>query len=57
MAAKHKPKRGKGGDGQYDASEPALALRDRGLCLCQNGIQSAPIISQPFEDESVATEN
>jgi len=36
MTAKHKPKRAGGGGAQYQASEPALAVRGRGLCLRDN---------------------
>ena len=56
MTAKHEPKRAGGGGAQYQASEPALAVRGRGLCLRDNGIQSAPIISQLPADENAASE-
>ena len=46
LPEKDKPKRADGGDNQRGASKRAVASRGYGLCLRENGIQSALIISQ-----------
>ena len=56
LPEKDKPKRADGGDYQRGASETAVAWRGYGLCLRENGIQSALIISQEPKDESAADE-
>ena len=52
MPEKDKPKGADGGNSQRGASETAVALRGYGLCLRENGIQSALIISHGSKDES-----
>ena len=56
VPAEDKPKRADGGKSQRGANETAAALRGYGLCLCENGIQSALIISHGSKDESAAAE-
>jgi hypothetical protein len=56
LPEKDKPKRADRGDNQRDTSKTAVALCGYGLCLRENGIQSAPIISQEPKDESAADE-
>ena len=53
LQAEDKPKRADGSNSQRRASETAVALRGYGLCLRENGIQSALIISHGLKDESV----
>ena len=56
LPEKDKPKRADGGDNQPCASEAAVASRGYRQCLRENGIQSAPIISQEPKDGSAADE-
>ena len=56
LPEKDKPKRGDSGDNQRGTSKTAVASRGYGGCLCENGIQSAPIISQEPKDGSAADE-
>jgi hypothetical protein len=54
LPEKDKPKRADGGDNQHGASTTAVASCGYGLCLRENGIQFALIISQEPKDESAA---
>ena len=50
LPAEDKPKRADGGDNERGASGTAIASCGYGLCLRENGIQSALIISQEPKD-------
>ena len=54
LPEKNKPKRGDGGGSQRGASKMAIAWCGYGLCLRENGIQSARTISQEPKDGSTA---
>jgi hypothetical protein len=56
LPEKDKPKRGDSGDDQPGANKTAVVSCGYGGCLCENGIQSAPIISQRPKDGSAADE-
>ena len=56
LPEKDKPKHGDGGDNERGASKTAVASCGYGLCLRENGIQSALIISQEPKDGSAAAE-
>ena len=56
LQEKDKPKRADGGDNQRSASKRALASCGYGLCLRENGIQFALIISQKPSGKSAAGE-
>ena len=54
FSTEEKPERADDGDNQRGASETAIVLCGYGLCLGENGIQFALIISQEPKDESAA---
>ena len=56
FSTEEKPKRADGGDNERGANETAVASCGYGVCLGENRIQSALIISQGPKDGSAAAE-